>query len=106
MNEEIIKKIEALANNQEFAARAANAASAEEMLAVMAEYDFHLNEEDMKALLTHAAATVGNGELNEDALDHVSGGSWLWDLFMSWFDRQSKKNSDDIGEILDNIKNR
>ena len=103
MNKEIINKIEELTNDREFAARIANVSTTEEMRAELAEYGIHLNEEAVEALFANATATVGNGELNENALDQVSGGGWFLDWIKSWHKKLSEKNAQDIGEIVDMV---
>lgn len=89
MNEMITKKLAELENNQEFTAKMQAAGSEQELMAVLMEYGIE-------------ASASENGELSEDALDNVSGG-WLWDLIKKWHKRRSKKNEDDINDILNGL---
>lgn len=105
--ENTMTRIEALANDQDFVAKVTNTNSAEEMLAVMAEYDIHMTEEDLKAFLERIMMIPESGELNEEMLDNVSGGgrfwNWVKSCFNNWFHRQSEKNAREIGNIINNL---
>lgn len=86
---EIIEKLNALAENQEFADRAAMAATEEETIALLHEFGVDVTAEALNELMAVVPADA-NGELSEDALEDVSGGglfSWLWNL--------SKKHGED-----------
>ena len=86
MKEITVEMLQELENDQEFAAKMEAAKNPQEVMAIMKEYGI--------------AVPAENGELDEDALDTVAGGGWLWDWFKSWFDRRSKKNTEDLNKIL------
>lgn len=86
MKEITAEMLQELENNEEFNAKKEAAKNPQEVMTIMKEYGI--------------AVPAGNGELDESALDAVAGGGWLWDWFKSWFDKQSKKNTEDLNRIL------
>ena len=86
MKELTVEKLQELENNEEFNAKMEAAKNPQEVMMIMKEYGIEVPTE--------------NGELDESALDAVAGGGWLWDWFKSWFNKQSKKNAEEIGKIL------
>lgn len=101
MMENFIEKLQALANNQDFVEKVTNVTSAEEMLTLMTEYGIQLTESELQGILDQIMVPQGNGELDEDMLDNISGGGKVWNWFKSWFQRRSEKNAKKIGEIID-----
>lgn len=105
MMEKKIAMIEALANNQEFVASITGTESEEEMISVMAAYGIEMSTSERKAFLAQITTASGD-ELNEDMLDGVSGGriwNWIKNCLNNWFNNQSKKNADAIGDILSGL---
>lgn len=90
MKEFTAEKLQELENDREFAAKMEEAKNPQDVMAIMKEYGIEM--------------TAENGEMSEDALDNIAGGGKLWDWFMSWFDRRSKKNTEDLNNILKKVK--
>lgn len=77
---ENLAKIEALSENKEFVEKVSEAKSVDEIIKAFAEEGVDVTEEDLKAV-----AQLGgeNGEIDEAALDTVSGGGYfraLWSV--------------------------
>jgi len=90
MMENMMEKLQALENDQEFNEKLGACASAAEAVKVMAAYGIECTEADL--------SFVGAGELDEDALDAVSGGgliSWL----KSCYQKLKKKNTEDLRKL-------
>ena len=104
--EKKIAMIKELANNQEFVASITGTESEEEMITVMAAYGIEMSTFELKAFLAEITTASGD-ELNEDMLDGVSGGgriwNWIKNCLNNWFNNQSKKNADAIGDILSGL---
>lgn len=100
MNENIIKKLEELENNLEFAEKTTAAGSADEMLAILAEFGIQLTEADLKDLLIGNAAFSEDGELSEDTLDNINSGGF-WDWLSKFVNRRAKKEEKKIKKITD-----
>lgn len=64
------EKLKALAENEEFTEKLKQTESMEEAIKLFAEYGVEVTEEDLKNLM----AAVPEGELDEAALENVSGG--------------------------------
>ena len=90
--------IEHLMNNEEFKAKLSAAENTAEMAEVFASYGVEVSEEELKEAMAPVTAGEG-GELNEDALDMVSGGGFL-DWLINWGRKRSKKNTEDINEAM------
>lgn len=105
MKETTFEKLQNLAENQELVVKMQKAESTQEALSIMKEYGIDATEDELIQFLSSFDTT--DGELDEDMLDGVSGGGKLWnwikDRLNSWFKKQSKKNADDIGDILSRI---
>lgn len=71
------KRLEELLSNQKFIDALGAADKAEEVIRIFAEQDVEVTKEDAEALLA-ARDKATEGELNEDALDSVAGGSKWW----------------------------
>ena len=72
------KRLEELFSNQEFVNALGAADKAEEVVRIFAEHDVEVSKEDAEALLA-ARDKAPEGELSEDALDGVAGGSRIGD---------------------------
>lgn len=69
--EEIIAKIDKLSDNQDFANALSNAGNISDIMSVLASYGINATEDDLNDILS---AVKPNDELDEDALEDVSGG--------------------------------
>lgn len=74
MRYEIMQALENLEHNQAAQEALAGAKDADELCAVLRQYDIELTEENMAQL---CAVGAGDGPLDEETLDQVSGGMWL-----------------------------
>lgn len=105
--EDYVTKLEALAKNHSFAEKVTNANSAAEILTILADYDIHMTEEELKTFLNQTVISYENSELDEEMLDNVSGGGKFWDWvkssFKKWFQRQSEKNAKELDKIISSL---
>lgn len=105
MKDNMEKKLQELAMNPEFVKKVQALDSIQEALALVKDYGIEMSETELVEILSASEET--EGELSEEMLDSVAGGGKLWNWikkkFSEWFDRQSRKNADDIGDILSRI---
>ena len=72
MNETMINKLQALAENQEFAEKMQDVADTAEMVALLKEYGVEVTEAELAQCMSFSEVT--DGELGEDMLEGISGG--------------------------------
>ena len=77
----------------ELQAKISDAESLEDVLRICAEEGISISKEQLEAL----EASTADGELSEDALDAVSGGGLLADLFDWWRNRGRKRSNPNGG---------
>ena len=73
----------------ELQAKLDGAESLDDVVRICAEAGITISKEQLEAL----EASTADGELNEDALDAVSGGGLLADLFSWWRNRGRKRSN-------------
>lgn len=98
-----LEKIEQMMDSEEFVQKLNLTACVEEMQELFAQHGVDITMDELNRMI--ASVSVGaNGELNEDALENVAGGGKAWDWIKkqlnNWFKRRSKKNAEDINDIL------
>lgn len=107
MKEFTVEKLQELENDREFAAKMEAAECTRDVISVLKEFGIEATEEELVAVLAEQEMAMENGELSEDMLDNVAGGGKLWnwikDRLNNWFKKQSKKNADEIGKILNSF---
>ena len=104
MTNEMIKTIYALMqNNEEVGAKLAAIKNADEAIAILAENNITVTEEDLKAMLTVVSAE----ELPLELLDMVAGGGKCSDFLWGFFDGLNdgwKATKDFFGGIASKFK--
>lgn len=102
MNTIAMEKMQELATNPDFIQRIETAENESELSTILKEYGVDASLDDVLRFLENA--TASEIELDEDMLDNVAGGGKIWDWikksFKKWFEKKSKKNAEDIEEIL------
>ena len=94
MNETMIKKLQALAENQEFTEKMQDVTDTEAMISLLKEYGVEATEAELVQVLSFSE--VADGELDEDMLEGVSGGGKIWNWIIS---KLNKKNERDIWNL-------
>ena len=90
-------KIEQLMDSNEFVQKLDMTNNVEEMQELFGRYGVEISLEELNRMV--AVAHVGvDGELNEEALMNVAGGGW----FQKFWDWLCNRNSEGIGEVVDN----
>lgn len=80
MNAEKTVAFEKLVDNDEFLTAIANAESKSQIQDIFASYGLELSRDEVDSFVA-ALESVGSGELNEDTLESVAGGTaqfWIW----------------------------
>jgi predicted ribosomally synthesized peptide with nif11-like leader len=75
--DEMQKKIEALVNNAEFAEKLSRCETCDEIAALFGTEGIAVSGEELETAMERISAQNENGEISEDDLEQVSGGSGL-----------------------------
>ena len=98
---EIIEKLNALSENQEFADRVAMAATEEDAAAVLRAYGVDVTVDQLYELMA-VVPEYEDGTLSEEALEDISGGG-LFSFFKRLWDRGQKRGEQQFRDYWNSV---